>query len=321
MPDEITDVTPPEVHEERQAENARDGVVEAHVTELPPRDEILDDGVVEDDGQGERVAADDDGQGERVAESPADDYNLASVLEDDESLPYEYRTDPEVAGTLTEVGEMAKEAGVTPEMARMLVGAYAGIALTEQDRIPDIHDDEAVLNYMGHVYGQKEADAIVRGAQEATRHFGPKFSAWLDRTRLGSHPSMLLLLSAMAPKDGLYARNSPAQARAAMKQLRADPKQKWDTPGAKARWRLLTALANMEDKPRAKSDIDRLKADVKAAKVKPTSATKDLDQQLADLRLHPGYSNKRHESHKQVWERYWGLMTRRWPGVHDSGSD
>jgi hypothetical protein len=313
---ETTDVTPPEVHEERQAENARDGVVEAHFTELPPRQEREAERL-----EDERVQEEDQVPGDQPAQAAAPDagYDLATAISEDDAIPQMYREDPEVQDALTEVGALTKEAGVSAPMARMLTGLYAGLALTEKDNLPNPYDDDAVLGYMAHQYGPKEADAIVKAAQEATAHLGPKFSAWLDRTRLGSHPSMLLLLSAMTPKDGLFRKNTPEQARQAMAQLRKDPKQKWDTPGAKAKWRLLSALANMEDQP--KSDIETLRADAKAKKPTPDSATATLDRQLAEFRRNPAYSDRSNPSHKEVFTQYMALMHKRWPGMHNAGGD
>jgi hypothetical protein len=263
-------------------------------------------------------------RGQPVA--PDANYDLTEAVP--EYVPRHLAEDPATIQALQDVGGFAKESGIPPTMARMLTTLYADLALAEQDQAPGREDEEAVRRYLVHQYGS-QADAIIKGAQEGARKLGPKFIQFLNDTGLGNDPSMLMILGGFA-KDGLFSDrniNTPAAARAELNKMRADKDHLINKPGTRGRgaalvrWKMLSALANMEDgaakdggqSERASEKRSEQALTDRRKKPKEDSPTASAERQAKELMRSEAWNDRRNPAHRATAERVRELFRQAYP--------
>jgi hypothetical protein len=246
---------------------------------------------------------------------------IPNVLTVPELAPQEHHLSEQVQDNLSQLAALSREGGMSFDEAQTAVGLYYEFEAMLGELRVDQRDPEhqqqthaSLRRLWGTAYESNLADA-----RKAFKALPPSMQRWLD-DRGGSDDASVLTI--LAAKGGGLLNLTPAQCRAEADHMRATNKALRDTSHRdyKANLTRYRILRHLEGRGEGKSDLQQLKADVKSAKAKPDTATKDLDQQLADLRLHPAYADKRHASNKEVWARYWALMEKRWPGVHNPGS-
>src|SRR5262249_29580276 len=111
------------------------------------------------------------------------------------------------AELVSEVGLVAKNAGLSQEIAQTFVDAVAAVeALTENKfdmaamrELAEAGDEVGAQRHTTHFlemrYGASEAKDIVRDAQEAVAKLPESVADYLDRTGLGNSPSVLVVLA------------------------------------------------------------------------------------------------------------------------------
>jgi hypothetical protein len=298
-----------------------------HVDDTPPPSAPVPAPELVDDVDAPELTPETFDQAIRSADAPSQDKGgelpkpIHDVLTVPELAPQAHHFSDEVKDNLGQFAALSREGGMSFDEAQSAVGLYyefeAMLGELRVDQRDPSHQDltHANLRRMwGTAYDSNLADA-----RKAFKGLPQSMQRWLTENGGADDASVLTILAA---KGGGLLALTPAQAKAEADNMRSTNKALRDTSHRdyKANLTRYRILRHLEGRGEGKSDLARLKDDTRAAGKKPDSATKELDQQLSDLRLHPAYADKRHASNKEVWARYWVLMEKRWPGVHNPGS-
>ena len=144
---------------------------------------------------------------------------------------------------LSEFGILAKSAGVSQAEADHLVRLYTDVALSEAHAV-DASSRESVLGWL-HLRWGEDFESKMKAVHATVAKHGPTFKRWLEATRLGDSPAMLV---ALAEYGAGTSKLSQTQAKKELDAIMSDPKSPYwsGSKSAVDRVRLLSEIAHAE---------------------------------------------------------------------------
>lgn len=218
-----------------------------------------------------------------------------------EGLPPSLVTE-EATGLLGEFGILAKAAGVPLAEADRFVRLYTEVATTEGHAV-NASSPDSVIGWLHHRWGE-EFDAKMGTVHATVQKLGPRFSQWLEATRLGDDPAVLVALAEFGAGTSKLPR---AEAQRQLDEIMSDPKHGY-WHGSKSsvdRVRLLSEIAYAETSEAEERAKERKRE-------QSNSPTARLDAEIKLAEQDAAYYDSGHPGHRQAVERVTRLYRQRW---------
>ncbi|MEX2222664.1 MAG: hypothetical protein WEG40_12785 [Candidatus Rokuibacteriota bacterium] len=200
-------------------------------------------------------------------------------------------------GYAEDIGFIAKDAGIPQAEAQVLFDVIADVNLTElTDGHANLANPQECMSLMNTRWGIEATKNIVAAAQDAVRRLPPRVRDYLDtpnafNERLSNSPAVIFALAAWATGES---RRSPEQARAALKELRKDPKY---LAGDK----LTRDRANMMNRIASRAQAAHREVANKVNKPAALTGRELTERKIAEIRRDPNYyKNDNPMLHKQL---------------------